>query len=88
MRRSCAPAASVLGPLAVDIESEIFQAFPALDIKYKNKLRSLTFNLKDKSNPELKAAVIDGKIMPERLVTMQPTVSTYGCCRTVSVFRS
>ncbi|XP_063713952.1 transcription elongation factor A protein 2-like [Symsagittifera roscoffensis] len=40
--------------------------------KYKDRIRSRVFNLKDKKNPELKTRVIKGDISPEQLATMTP----------------
>jgi transcription elongation factor S-II len=37
---------------------------------YKEKIRSLFQNLKNKSNPKLKTRILDGTIHPERFVTM------------------
>lgn len=37
---------------------------------YKMKYRSLLFNLKDASNPELRARVLMGDIPPAKLVRM------------------
>jgi transcription elongation factor S-II len=37
---------------------------------YREKIRSLYQNLKNKSNPELKVRVLSGEITPKRLVTM------------------
>ncbi|KAJ1621717.1 transcription factor S-II, central domain-containing protein [Pavlovales sp. CCMP2436] len=41
-------------------------------VNYKNKLRSLLFNLKDQKNTDLVCSVICGSITPEKLVTMDP----------------
>ena len=38
--------------------------------EYKNKYRSLLFNLKDAHNPELRARVLMGDIPPAKLVRM------------------
>ncbi|RVX19664.1 hypothetical protein CK203_005394 [Vitis vinifera] len=38
--------------------------------KYKEKGRSLLFNLKDRNNPELRERVVAGEISPERLCSM------------------
>jgi len=37
---------------------------------YKNKYRTLLFNLKDAHNPELRARVLMGDIPPAKLVRM------------------
>ncbi|KAJ2932166.1 hypothetical protein H1R20_g4938, partial [Candolleomyces eurysporus] len=38
--------------------------------EYRNKIRSLFVNLKDKNNPELREGVVSGEILAEKLVTM------------------
>ncbi len=40
--------------------------------EYKNKLRTLYFNLKDARNPELRRRVVHGEISPDQLVSMSP----------------
>jgi hypothetical protein len=56
--------------LAFRIEEEPFKLFRGVNKKYKEKGRSLLFNLKDKSNPELRERVSSGDIAPERLCSM------------------
>jgi hypothetical protein len=56
--------------LAFRIEEELFKLFRGVNKKYKEKGRSLLFNLKDKSNPELRERVSSGDIAPERLCSM------------------
>lgn len=56
--------------LAFRIEEELFKLFGGVNKKYKEKGRSLLFNLKDKSNPELRERVLSGDIAPERLCSM------------------
>ncbi|XP_042498078.1 uncharacterized protein LOC122076695 isoform X2 [Macadamia integrifolia] len=56
--------------LAFKIEAELFKLFGGVNKKYKEKGRSLLFNLKDRSNPELRERVISGEISPERLCSM------------------
>ncbi|CAD5332679.1 unnamed protein product [Arabidopsis thaliana] len=56
--------------LASKIELELFKLFGGVNKKYKEKGRSLLFNLKDKNNPELRESVMSGKISPERLCNM------------------
>ncbi|CAH8353402.1 unnamed protein product [Eruca vesicaria subsp. sativa] len=56
--------------LATKIELELFKLFGGVNKKYKEKGRSLLFNLKDKNNPELRESVMSGKISPERLCSM------------------
>ncbi|CAN8277254.1 unnamed protein product [Cochlearia groenlandica] len=56
--------------LATKIETELYNLFGGVNKKYKEKGRSLLFNLKDKNNPELRESVMSGKISPERLCSM------------------
>jgi hypothetical protein len=52
------------------IEQELFKLFGAVNKKYKEKGRSLLFNLKDKSNPALRERVLSGDITPKFLCSM------------------
>ncbi|XP_075240987.1 transcription elongation factor A protein 2-like [Convolutriloba macropyga] len=61
-----------LEELSALIEDNIFLIFGDTGIKYKDRVRSKVFNLKDKKNPELKTRVIKGEISPEQLATMTP----------------
>ncbi|KAI3828429.1 hypothetical protein L1987_02530 [Smallanthus sonchifolius] len=54
------------------IEAELFKLFGGVNKKYKEKGRSLMFNLKDRNNPELREKVLSGVISPERLCAMTP----------------
>ncbi|KAF8034650.1 hypothetical protein BT93_C0841 [Corymbia citriodora subsp. variegata] len=56
--------------LASRIEAELFKLFGGVNKKYKEKGRSLLFNLKDRNNPELRERVVSGEIPPERLCSM------------------
>lgn len=56
--------------LAFRIEEELFKLFGGVNKKYKERGRSLLFNLKDKGNPELRLRVISGELAPERLCSM------------------
>ncbi|XP_011623380.1 uncharacterized protein LOC18434265 [Amborella trichopoda] len=56
--------------LAIKIEEELFKLFGGVNKKYKEKGRSLLFNLKDRNNPELRERVTSGEIAPERLCSM------------------
>ncbi|XP_071723495.1 uncharacterized protein [Rutidosis leptorrhynchoides] len=56
--------------LASKIEAELFKLFGGVNKKYKEKGRSLLFNLKDRSNPELRERVMSGDIPPDRLCAM------------------
>ncbi|CAO2820670.1 unnamed protein product [Amaranthus hypochondriacus] len=56
--------------LATKIEFELFKLFGGVNKKYKEKGRSLLFNLKDRNNPELRKRVMSGEIPPDRLCSM------------------
>lgn len=56
--------------LALQIEVELFKLFGGVNKKYKEKGRSLLFNLKDRSNPELRERVMSGEIPPDKLCSM------------------
>jgi hypothetical protein len=56
--------------LAFQIEEELFKLFGGVNKKYKEKGRSLLFNLKDKNNPVLKEQVLSGGIAPKYLCAM------------------
>ncbi|XP_047439123.1 death-inducer obliterator 1-like isoform X3 [Mugil cephalus] len=61
---------SEVGRLAVAIEKEMFNLCLSTDSKYKNKYRSLMFNLKDPKNKGLFYRVVGGEITPFRLVRL------------------
>lgn len=42
--------------------------------EYKDKMRSLFLNLKDKGNPGLREGVVDGDILVPKLCKMSPQV--------------
>ncbi|KAM4693561.1 PHD finger protein 3 isoform 2-T2 [Discoglossus pictus] len=54
------------------IERELFSFYRDTDSKYKNKYRSLMFNLKDPKNNVLFKRVLKGEITPEHLIKMSP----------------
>lgn len=56
--------------LAHRIEEELFKLCGGVSKKYKEKGRSLLFNLKDKSNPALRERVLSGDITPKCLCSM------------------
>ncbi|KAK6140983.1 hypothetical protein DH2020_025274 [Rehmannia glutinosa] len=56
--------------LAFKIEAELFKLFGDVNKKYREKGRSLLFNLKDRNNPDLRERVMSGEISPERLCSM------------------
>ncbi|KAL0312040.1 UNVERIFIED_CONTAM: PHD finger protein 3 [Sesamum radiatum] len=56
--------------LAFKIEAELFKLYGGVNKKYREKGRSLLFNLKDRNNPDLRERVMSGEILPERLCSM------------------
>ncbi|XP_023652557.2 death-inducer obliterator 1 isoform X2 [Paramormyrops kingsleyae] len=61
-----------VGKLAVNIEKEMFNLFLNTDNRYKNKYRSIMFNLKDPKNKGLFYRVVGGEVTPFRLVRLSP----------------
>jgi transcription elongation factor S-II len=61
--------------IACEIEQCLFKEFgnPA-DQKYKAKFRSKYLNLKDKSNPTLREALLTKVLSPEKFCAMTPAV--------------
>ncbi|XP_078428094.1 uncharacterized protein LOC144700547 [Wolffia australiana] len=64
------PGEDPIRALAAGIETELFRLFGGVNKKYKEKARSLLFNLKDLSNPELRTRVVRGDITAQRLCAM------------------
>ncbi|KAM9316596.1 PHD finger protein 3 [Gastrophryne carolinensis] len=58
--------------VSAKIEKELFSFYRDTDSKYKNKYRSLMFNLKDPKNNVLFKRVLRGDITPEHLIKMTP----------------
>ncbi|XP_063112999.1 PHD finger protein 3 isoform X3 [Cavia porcellus] len=56
--------------VATKIEKELFSFFRDTDAKYKNKYRSLMFNLKDPKNNILFKKVLKGEVTPDHLIKM------------------
>ncbi|XP_010419713.1 PREDICTED: uncharacterized protein LOC104705409 [Camelina sativa] len=56
--------------LASKIEMELYKRFGGVNKKYRERGRSLLFNLKDKNNPELRERVMSEDISAERLCSM------------------
>jgi transcription elongation factor S-II len=55
---------------AIAIEKRIFLDYGDINNDYKNKVRSLALNLKNKTNPGLRENVVSGEISIEKLCTM------------------
>uniref|UniRef100_A0A8D0DQG9 PHD finger protein 3 n=2 Tax=Salvator merianae TaxID=96440 RepID=A0A8D0DQG9_SALMN len=60
------------GKVAAKIEKELFTFFRDTDSKYKNKYRSLIFNLRDPKNNILFKRVLKGEVTPDHLIKMSP----------------
>lgn len=60
------------GALAVAMEEELRRQHGGVTEGYKAKFRSLSFNLKDRKNPDLRRKVLTGRIAPDLLVTLAP----------------
>ncbi|XP_070697211.1 PHD finger protein 3 [Pempheris klunzingeri] len=58
--------------VAKKTEKELFHLYKDTDNKYKNKYRSLMFNLKDTKNNVLFKRVLTGEISPGNLIRMSP----------------
>uniref|UniRef100_W5M8J1 Death-inducer obliterator 1 n=1 Tax=Lepisosteus oculatus TaxID=7918 RepID=W5M8J1_LEPOC len=63
---------SEVGKIAFSIEKEMFSLFLNTDNKYKNKYRTIMFNLKDPKNKGLFYRVIGGELSPFKLVRLSP----------------
>ncbi|KAF8907070.1 transcription factor S-II, central domain-containing protein [Gymnopilus junonius] len=55
---------------AHDIERCVWTNMGGTNTEYKSKIRSLFVNLKDKSNPGLRASIVDGSLTPEKFSRM------------------
>ncbi|KAJ2913091.1 hypothetical protein MD484_g7326, partial [Candolleomyces efflorescens] len=56
---------------AQEVEKAVFKNHGStVTAEYRNKVRSLFVNLKDKNNPELREGVVSGDISPEKLAVM------------------
>ncbi|CAI5512412.1 unnamed protein product [Closterium sp. Naga37s-1] len=60
--------------VAMEVETELWRKYGATkDLKdYKNKFRSISFNLKDPSNPDLRRRVLLGDVSAVDLAVMSP----------------
>lgn len=66
--------ASEIYSAALGVEKAVFNDIGKgyVTADYRNKLRSLTLNLKDASNPALRSRVLSGSLSPSVLVQMGP----------------
>jgi len=64
----------VLDPLQIaqEIEGALYMKYKEVSRDYKTKFRSLSFNLKNPKNPELRSSVMQGQISADHLVEMSP----------------
>lgn len=72
---------STLFGISLDVEKSVFDKMCGADAvavnqEYRNKMRSLSLNLKDKKNPQFRRRVVRGEIPGGRLVDLTPAVST------------
>ncbi|XP_052085444.1 PHD finger protein 3-like isoform X3 [Mytilus californianus] len=63
---------SEIKSLSLDIENELFSFFKETGHKYKNKYRSLIFNIKDIKNKGLFRKILNGELKPSKLIRMTP----------------
>ncbi|PWN21736.1 transcription elongation factor [Microstroma glucosiphilum] len=67
---------SQLFSLALQIESSVYKKFCAtedtVNADYRNKMRSLSLNLKDKNNPQFRRKVVEGRVDASKLVDLTP----------------
>ena len=54
------------------VSRPVVENLAGTDKDYRQKVRSLSYNLSDASNPELRARVLQGEVTPDRLVQMTP----------------
>jgi len=55
---------------AQGLEKAVYQNLGGITAEYKNKIRSLFVNLKDKNNPSLRESVVSGELSVEKLSKM------------------
>ncbi|EFN53710.1 hypothetical protein CHLNCDRAFT_53651 [Chlorella variabilis] len=60
-------------PTAEAVEAALFKLYGGTTKDYKQKFRTLQFNLKDAHNPDLRAHVLRGDIAPDAFVRMTAT---------------
>ncbi|CAI5976238.1 unnamed protein product [Closterium sp. NIES-64] len=67
--------------VAMEVETELWRKYGATkDLKdYKNKFRSISFNLKDPSNPDLRRRVLLGEVSAVELAVMSPEDMASDC---------
>ncbi|KAI8992420.1 transcription elongation factor S-II [Pilobolus umbonatus] len=55
---------------AISVEKRIYSEYGDINNDYKSKVRTLTMNLKNKSNPELRESVVSGELSVDALCSM------------------
>ena len=60
------------------IEAIVFNDFD-LDNRYRDKMRSLYLNIKDKNNPGLRESIVSGELSPAKLTKMTSQVRSFLC---------
>jgi transcription elongation factor S-II len=65
---------------ATDIEKTCYQEFRGVSADYRNKMRRLILNLKDKNNPDLRRDILSGRLEVSRFCTMSVAVSCVTHC--------
>lgn len=59
--------------VASAIESEVYKSeYSNVNDSYRNRLRTLTMNLRNKKNPELRSRLLSGGISPSAFIKMSP----------------
>ncbi|KAJ8905474.1 hypothetical protein NDN08_001981 [Rhodosorus marinus] len=56
--------------IAIKVELEMYTVFHGTNQAYKDKFRTVNFNLKDEKNERLRSLVVSGAVGPERLIKM------------------
>lgn len=59
---------------AVDTETELYDLFRDVGMKYKAKYRSLVFNIKDRKNLSLWDKICNKSITPQQLVSLRTII--------------
>lgn len=73
----CIPAVELVLVKAKAVENAVFSSQGSTNAAYKSKIRTLFVNLKDKSNPGLRASIVEGSLSPEKLTQMSSQVRSF-----------
>ena len=75
IRSKCLTANDLILSRAKSIEVIVFQDFQmSIDKPYRDKMRSLYLNIKDKNNPSLRESIVSGELAPSKLTKMTSQV--------------